>query len=56
MTAAASAPGYVDCSGWPEPRVYVEAQQWFTPPGVDIDTQDDSKHTHIVRAGEGGPQ
>jgi len=35
----------LDCSGWPEPRVYVEAQQWFTGPSKDIVTQ--SKHTHI---------
>lgn len=36
---------YADCSGWPERRVYVEAQQWFTGPGADIASQ--STHTHI---------
>ncbi len=31
--------------GYPEPRVYMESQHWFTSPGKDIDR--DSKHTHI---------
>lgn len=34
-----------NCDGWPEQRVYAEAQWWFTNLGSDIDSQ--SKHLHL---------
>lgn len=34
-----------NCAGWPEPRIYVEGQAWFTRPGEDIDV--DSSHLHV---------
>ncbi len=35
-----------DCSGWPEPRAYVEGQQWFTPMGQDVSSA--SRHVHVA--------
>lgn len=34
-----------NCSGWPEPRQWIEAQQWWTNAGDDIDSQ--SQHFHL---------
>lgn len=34
-----------NCSGWPEPRQFIEAQQWWTNAGDDIDSQ--SQHFHL---------
>lgn len=33
-----------DCSGWPEPRLYMESQWWFTKAGFNVDTS--AGHVH----------
>ncbi|PNH08892.1 hypothetical protein TSOC_004533 [Tetrabaena socialis] len=34
-----------NCTGWPEPRIWVEAQQWWTDAGADV--QSESRHFHL---------
>ncbi|EFJ49819.1 hypothetical protein VOLCADRAFT_104270 [Volvox carteri f. nagariensis] len=34
-----------NCSGWPEPRFWIEAQQWWTDAGLNVSS--DSRHFHL---------
>lgn len=36
-----------NCTGWPEPRVWIEAQQWWTDAGEEADIEHTSRHFHI---------
>lgn len=39
---AVAAPDPLTCTGYPEPRVFIEAQQWWMPPGTE-----DFGHVHM---------
>jgi hypothetical protein len=34
-----------NCTGWPEPRMWIEAQSWWTDPGFNVSS--DARHFHI---------
>ena len=44
--SAAAAPDPLTCSGYPEPRVFLESQSWWTLPGRDPDGE--SEHIHLA--------